>query len=300
MMAGMRFFIMLLMLASLGTYFYLNTDKVGILRFQYNEFVNGERALDVELTSDSESFFHYRLRSSDIFDAEGTRQVSFHSLDPDVYARITGNTEELKLRVDGEDVPFKAIEKANAVQLIWADRKLNIVQSGDMQAIAQNIAYEHSYKHGVYQCYRDGNFCQSVRTSTKGIGPEEGPYLDNEPERLKRGLPRGRWGYGPSSMISVFSKISTEAYIWVYMLRLSENQEVNIEGPILGQQPVAMKKYSAPYGGLQLYPMAVLIRINLQPGSNDIELSYSEWAQPDRHNSHPRAVYITNIRIKGI
>ncbi len=300
MMAGMRFLIMLVMLASLGTYFYLNTDKVGNLRFQYNEFVNGERALDVELKSDSESIFHYRLRSSDIFDAEGTRQVSFHSLDPDVYARITGSTEELELRVNGEDVPFEAIEKGKAVQLIWADRKLNIVQSGDIQVIAENIVYENNNKNSVYQCYRVGGFCQSIRTSTEGIGPEEGPYLDNESEKLRRGLPRGRWGYGPSSTISVFSKISTEAYIGVYMLRLSENQEVNVEGPILGQQPLAMKKYSAPYGGLQLYPMAVLIKINLQPGVNDIKLSYSKWAQPDRRNSRPRAVYFTNIRIKGI
>ena len=300
MMAGMRFFIMLVMLASLGTYFYLNADKVGNLRFQYNEFVNGERALDVELKSDSESIFHYRLRSSDIFDAEGTRQVSFHRLDPEVYARITDSTEELKLRVNGEDVPFEVIEKGKAVQLIWADRKLYIVQSGDMQVIAENIAYENNNRSGIYECYRVGEFCQLIRTSTEGIGPVEGPYLDNELEQLRRGLPKGRWGYGPSSTISIDSKISTEAYIEVYMLRLSGDQEVNVEGPILGQQPLAMKKYSAPYGGLQLYPIAMLMKIKLQRGVNDIKLSYSKWIHSDGQISRPRAVYITKIRIKGI
>ena len=238
-----------------------------------------------------------RFRYSDIFDARGTKQVIFHRLDPDVYARMTDSIEELKLRVNGDDVPFKVIEKGKVVQLIWADRKLNIVQSEDMHVIAENIAYENNNRTGIIECYMVGEFCQSIRTTTEGIGPLEGPYLDNESEKLRRGLPRGRWGYGPSSTISIVSKISTEAYIGVYMLRLGEDQEVNVEGPILGQQPVAMKKYSAPYGGLQLYPIAMLMKINLQPGVNDIKLYYSKWA---RRDSRSRAVYITKIRIKRI
>lgn len=298
MVIALRFLTTLLILTGLGVYIYLNTDKVDYLSSQYQEFINGKSALDVELKSDSESFFRTHLRSSDIFDATGTRQVNFLSLAPDDFARITGSTEELKLRVNGNNVAFDVVEKEKVVQLIWSDRKLNIVRAGNLAVIAENIAYENDNRKGIYECIKVIEFCQYIRTSTDGIGPMKGPYLYDEMETHKRGLPVGRWGYGPSSTIRIESKISTDAFVEISMLRISEDQVVKVEGPILEQQLKPMKMYVAPYGGMQFYPGLLLVKIRLQPGINNIKLSYSRLIRADERNRRPRAVYITKVRIR--
>ena len=69
------------------------------------------------------------------------------------------------MKVNGHDVPFELVKKEKVVQLIWADRKLNIVQSGDMQVIAENIAYENDNRKGIFECDRVGVLCQSIRKS---------------------------------------------------------------------------------------------------------------------------------------
>jgi len=299
MKTGMRFFIVLVMLCSLGIYLDLNSNKVVHLSRVYDEIINGESALDVELKVNSEFVIQHRLRSSNLFDAAGTRQVSFLGLDPDSYAKVAGNTAELKLSIDGSDVPFEAIEQGNAVQLMWADRKLNIVRSGDMQVIAESIAHENNNRPRWFSCFNN-TFCKSIRVSTDGIGPVEGPYLDNELNKLKRGLPMGSWAYGPYSSISISSDISTEAVIGISMLRLSEDQEINIEGPVLGQKSLPSEKLITPYGGLQLYPQEKRIKISLQPGVNEIKLIYSKWMGLIGHDQRPEAVYITSIKIMPI
>ncbi len=299
MKTGMRFFMILVMLSSLGIYLDLNSDKVVHLSRVYDEISNGESALDVDLKVNSESVVQHRLRSSNLFDAAGTRQVSFLGLDPDSYAKVAGNIAELQLSVDGSDVPFETMEQGKAVQLMWADRKLNIVPSGDMQVVAESITYENENRPRWFSCFNK-RFCRSIRVSTEGIGPLEGPYLGNELNKLKRGLPRGSWAYGPYSSISISSDISTEAVIGISVLRLSEDQQLNIEGPVLGQRSLPSEEFVSPYGGLQLYPEEKRVKIRLRPGVNEIKLVYSKWMGLIGHDERPEAVYITSIKIMPI
>ena len=80
------------------------------------------------------------------------------------------------------------------------------------------------------------------------------------------------------------------------MLRLSEDQEFNAEGPILKQQQVLMNKYSAPFGGLQLYSELLFNESSLScPRHSALQLD-----SPKRVSGIPGAIQIELIPPKHI
>lgn len=293
-----QYLALIFMVALLGIYFYFNAYKIGITQAHYSNFIHGKAALDVQLLYDDEVLLSHRLRSSDLFDATGKHQLSFHEVDNALYQEIKAHAQEVKLRVNGEDKAYVLGVQGKALKLIWDDRKLVLVGKGDLRTIAINVWRDNVSRKGVVECYGD-ILCRSIRISGEGWGKLDGPYLENEEDILRRGMPRGRWLFGPVSRIVIDSRVDTEIIIAVNTLGLMEGMEIGFNGPILAAKTMPTEAYEKPYGGLQLYPQAKLLKVALQPGINTIELAFSKWHRPNAGEQRPLAAYLTALKIKA-
>ncbi len=298
MSRAMQYAVLVAMVSLLGAYFYLNAYKVEITQRHYDNFRHGKAALKVELHYDDETLLSHHLRSSGLFDATAEHQLSFYQIDPAQYQEIKEHAREVKLLVNGKQTPYILGEQGKALKLIWDDRKLVLVKQGDMRTIAVNAWRDNASRKGVVECFGTA-LCQSIRVSGEGWGDLDGPYLDNEEDVIKRGMPRGRWLYGPTSRIVIESKIATEVIMAIDVLGLMEGMEMGLKGPLLGLKPMPVKPYEPPYGGLPLYPQSRLLKVALQPGLNTIDLSFSRWHRPNAREQRPLAAYLTALKIKA-
>ena len=298
MSRAIQYAVLVAMVSLLGTYFYLNAYKVEITQRHYDNFHHGKAALEVELHHGDEILLTHHLRSSDLFDATAKHQLSFYQIGPALYQEIKEHAQEVRLLVNGKQTPYLLGEQGKALKLIWGDRKLVLVQQGDMRTIAANAWRDNVSRKGVVECYGEA-LCRSIRISGEGWGNLDGPYLDNEENIIKRGMPRGRWLYGPTSKIVIESRIATEIIMAINVLGLVEGMEMGFRGPLLELKPMPVKPYDSPYGGLPLHPQARLLKVALRPGANTIDLSFSRWHRPNSWEQRPLAAYMTALKVKA-
>jgi len=280
-----------------GSYFYLNAYKTDVAFFQYRSIAHGDTAPLVKLMLGDKAVVSHRLRSSDLFDISGKHQLSFLQITPERYEKLKNNLNKLHLLVDGKNISFTLREQGNALKLVWEDRKLAFVRQNDLRAIATNAWWDSVRKNNIVNCVGKA-LCQSVKIYGEGWGGLEGPYLDTDERVVRRGLPRGRWLYGPASKIIINSKIATKVIVAIKILRLSPKQKIAMQGPLLARKRMPVMRYEAPYGGQKLYPWANLIKLALHPGKNEVILKYSIWHKPGFNISRPIAAYLTGIKIK--
>ncbi len=298
MSRAIQYIIVVIMVSLFGTYFYLNANKIDISLAKYNDIAHSRSAPKIELLLNDEVLFQHRLRSSDLFDATAKHQLSFYQIGPALYQEIKEHAQEVRLLVNGKQTPYLLGEQGKALKLIWGDRKLVLVQQGDMRTIAANAWRDNVSRKGVVECYGEA-LCRSIRISGEGWGNLDGPYLDNEENIIKRGMPRGRWLYGPTSKIVIESRIATEIIMAINVLGLVEGMEMGFRGPLLELKPMPVKPYDSPYGGLPLHPQARLLKVALRPGANTIDLSFSRWHRPNSWEQRPLAAYMTALKVKA-
>jgi len=287
-----------IMVSLLSTYFYLNAYKIDLTSVDYQNYIHGDKAPVIELILEDEILLRQRLRSSDVFDASGEHQLSFVQVDSAQYQEIKENSRQIKLHINGENIPYVMGEQGKALKIIWSNRKLALVKKGDLRTIAANVWRDNVSKKNIVECFGK-ELCQSIQVSGKGWGVLEGPYLRSEENKLRRGMPRGRWLFGPVSKIAINSKIETEVIMAINILALNPGLELSLKGPILAAKTSPADPYTTPYGGLQLYPQAKLIKVALKPGANNIFLGFSKWHQPSAGERRPLAAYLTTLKIKA-
>ena len=97
------------MLILLGVYLFLNAGKLITLPTKYYWMINGSPAGKLVLQVPRGGIKEISLPSSDIFDADGKRQLVFSSCGPDELDAIRKNLNSLVLKLDG--MPFTARPK---------------------------------------------------------------------------------------------------------------------------------------------------------------------------------------------
>lgn len=296
MRKGIQITVVIAMLGLWGTYYSLNANKLVLLSSQYKSIAQGESAQRVELILDDRVLIRHRLRSSDLFDA-GQHQLSFVQLEPVQYQALRENAEDIQLSINGDRVLFVWEERGKALEFVWSDRKLVFVHKGDLRTIVANVWRDNIRDQDILKCFGE-DLCQSIQINGEGWGRLEGPYLKSEENTTKRGLPRGRWMYGPATKIAIDSKTATDVLIAIDILRINPNQTIQLQGPELAVKSLPTKPYSRPYGGLALYPLSSLIQVALKPGRNQILFQHSKWHTPNIHERRPLAVYVTGFNIK--
>jgi len=291
----------LLMLLLLGSYFYLNHEKLYTLAAEWIVFFDGRSAPVAKISLDGEMVWEKPLISTGYFDASGKLQVRYITLKPDLMRQLTKEDKGI-LVYFGDDDPVRPVF-ARHFEVFRADfphHRIYFVPDDRIDNLAMLVLSETRGGQNIVECLPQ-SLCQSVNVSSREWGRVEGPYLRMDLSPTRRGLPRGRWLVAPSTSFTVHADRPQHIKMLLNIYALMPDQKITISGPSLRhlEQPEVSKDLMQ-IGMWDLYPRSYILDLNLQAGDNQIQLQYSKWPEPLSEGGVSLAAYLSAIKIKPL
>jgi len=195
--------VLVLMVGLLGLYFYLDRAMPEYAAANYHKIAAGKAALSVNLQVDGKTVVAFRLPASDFFDATGKYQVNFHAVEHARFRLLNSRLEKVSVSLNGQPVTVKRTAGKQYLLFLLPQKKLYITREGDARTIAALAWTERKHRKDIFDC-RGSRLCPNIRfAGGDGIGLLDGPYLDTEQAAKRRGMPRGRWAFGPQTTIDI-------------------------------------------------------------------------------------------------
>ncbi len=278
------------MVALLGAYIYLNSDKINFAAGQYDMIIHAKPANELQIFSNDEMFAAFQVPSSDIIDAPGKRQITFYPLTTQQEVRLRNEHRKLVTRMNGENILARYIERPGYVILETPEHKLYLISENYTENMAAILENERLYRWGIIHCV-DERLCRLFNVNfSEGWGPLKEPSLRSD-------IPRGRWTLGPVTRMQLVSRADVKVVATFYMLTPAPNQEVTIKGPVLARYQISLQNISsAPVDDIY-YPQVFAVELLLRQGVNDIEIAYTQWLDSSSGNMLPLAAFVTGIEI---
>jgi len=287
------------MVALVVVYASLNWYKPYIGVIQYGEIFGGDASKRVSLSLDNKPVLYFRLPSSDIPDMSRERQVVFQPIYAGKLDVLRKHLDEVKLKYEGKIVQTKLVDGGDYLMTMLPGRKLYLVAREDAHTIAA-IAWNERAKGRSFVTCRGKTFCRNTHPgSIAGLGPIEGPYLQNDIEPTRRGLPFGAWAYAPTVAFSLEAVQPAKALLVFRMLKVAPTEQVRVTGNVKSIDMAQKKPAKVTAGGLTLYPDAVVIAVELQAGDNAFQLDFSQALRASE-DAPAKAAYITGIEMREI
>ena len=168
--------------------------------------------------------------------------------------------------------------------------------------VARILFLERSHAKLVEQCF-PVELCRSLKIVAANWGVAEGPFNDNELVPFRRGLPRGRWLFGPETKVTFQTDRSMKVAILVNLLETTSDQEVTFDGPGLQTKSLRSSTTLAELGGKKYFPKSGILELQLKQGRNDLVIRFSKWGLPAEQRALrdlPYAALLTDMKIKEI
>lgn len=284
-------------LSLLAVYIYLNVGKLETAWSDWADIRSGQPAAKVALLLSGEPVFQGFVKTSDIYDATGNRQVNVIHLPADVYTRVQQDVEMASLDVQEKKVAVSSTPDRQALLALTEGRKIYLLKEGDLKYMMTAIWNERIRGKNIIQC-EDLQICNSVRISSKHWGPVIGPYPVSEINPVLRALPRGRWARGPRTVLSIQSSVRQDLWMKINLLGVFEDQVLRFSGDATQVRKIETDAAPLNTGGRLLYPAGYEVLLKLNPGANYLEVSYSKYAEPVREGANPLAAYVSAIVLK--
>ncbi|MEE8429381.1 MAG: hypothetical protein V3S33_07775 [Gammaproteobacteria bacterium] len=286
------------MLILLGVYLFLNTDKLITLPAKYHWMINGSPAGKLILRIPRGKIKEISLPSSDIFDADGERQLAFSSFAPDALDAIRAGPDSLALKLDGMPIATRPKEANGYLYLDLPHHKLFLVPDGKLKAIATILLQERAARKDIVHCAAGGD-CSGVLIQFAGPawgsleGPLPGVYVSatNDP------LPRGRWVTDHAAGLRIEAARSTRLVLRMSMLGVTADQEVKLQGAVLAVSSSMSGEKPRDYLHMQLRPMTLTATVDLHEGVNDFVLVFSSAVHPASDPGNIKAAFMTDIEM---
>ena len=292
----LRIAAVVLMAALAGTYFWLNAEKVSYALDQLRTLSGGRPANEITLSLDGRAAARFRFPESDLFDARSARQLNFHRLDEAAFDRLGAAAERVEVALNGARTAAPLQAARGFLHIELPGHRLHLLRGDDLRAMALLIDSHNRSRGDVLACA--GEICQAVRLfGTSGIGPVDGPFLDTDLSPLRRGMPRGRWVYGPATRLDFRASMPARAWIEVEVLGLTPDQEIRFVGPVRKVTVTASGQEEVLIGGLPFYLKRYVAEVEFQEGDNQISLQYSRYRAAVRETER-RAGYLTLLSIR--
>jgi len=290
--------IMVLSLLLMVTYLGMNGYKLKALPGQWEEINASTAAPRVQLMLADELVYQQRLKSSELFDAAGQRQISFIHLPKNDLVRIKAQIDAAKLIVGGQAVSLSALPDKSILLAVIKDQLIYLLANDDLKSMILAIWQERHKANNFIQCMNAG-LCESLRITSKYWGQVDGPYLDTELRSDRRNMPRGRWTLGPTTVLDIQSEKKQKVLAMISLQGLFPDQRLAFKGAAVAKVQ-KVKGVSRPLsaGGKTLYPASYVVLLDLQPGANTLEIIYSKWTKPRKKGDSPLAVYMTAVKLK--
>lgn len=286
------------MLILLGVYLFLNAGKLKTLPTKYYWMMNGSPAGKLILQVPRGRIKEISLPSSDIFDADGERQLVFSSFGPNELDAIREGPNSLVLKLDGVPIAARPKEANGYLYLNLPRHKLFLVPDGKLKAIATILLQERAARKDIVHCAAGGD-CSGVLVRFAGPawgsldGPLPGAYVSatNDP------LPRGRWITDHAAGLRIETARSTRLALRMSMLGVTTDQEVKLEGAVLAQSSSMSREKPRDYLRMQLRPMTLTAMVDLHEGDNDFVLKFSSAVRSPSDPGNIKAAFMTDIEI---
>ena len=287
------------MVALVAVYGYLNWYKLYIGSIQYGEIFSGDATKPLTLILDNKPVLHFRLPSSDIADMSRERQVVFQPIYAGKLDVLRKHRDEVKFEFEGKVVPTRLVDGDKYLMALLPGRKLYLVAREDARTIAA-IAWNERAKGRSFVKCRGKTFCRDTHPgSVVGLGPVAGPFLQNDIDATRRGLPFGAWAYAPTVAFSLEAKQPAKALLVFRMLKIAPTQQVRVTGKVKSTDMAQKKSSAVLAGGLTLYPDAVVVAVELDAGDNAFRMDFSQ-ALRAAEGVPAKAAYITSIEMSEI
>ena len=281
----------------MAAYFFMNLHKLEILSDNWADIGTGEAALPIQLMLAGKPVHRQRLKESEIFDSAGVRQIYFVHLPKDVFVRMQEELKEASLVIDQENIAVTSTSNKSALLAVTADKRVYFLEEGELKYM-MTVIWNERLRAGKFIHCVTRRLCDSIRITSQNWGPMRGPFLDSDISPGRRGMPKGRWVMGPTAAFNIQS--GKQQKIWVKINLLSEfpDQQLSLRGAASPLQKVNEDSVTLEAGGRTLYPGIYVVPLNLQPGTNRLELAFSKWSEPGGKDANPLAVYFTAIGLK--
>jgi len=289
---------MTLSLLLLATYCFLNFNKLETISTDWANISSGDKATRIQLRLSGEPVFQKRLKASEIFDAAGKRQIHFIHLPKDLFARIKTEIETAKLEIHHEEVALSSTKDAFALLAVTKNNRIYFLKEGELKYMMTVIWNEQRRSGTIVQCATPP-LCDSLNITSKFWSPVQGPFLESELNPEYRGLPKGRWLMGPKTVLTIQSRKQQNVWMQIKLLGEFEDQELSFRGAATRVQKFDTDSEPVNAGGKLLYPALYMLALDLKPGSNHLELSFSKWVNPVTPDDNPVGAYVTVISLKG-
>jgi len=289
--------VLALMVGLLGLYFYLDRAMPEYAAANYHKIAEGKTALRVNLQVDGKPVAVFRLPASDFFDATGKYQVSFHALAQAPFRLLKSRLEKVKISLDGQPATVKRIAGKQYLLFLLPHKKLYLTRKSDTRTIAALAWTEIKHRKDIFDC-RGSRLCPNIRFSDgDGIGLLDGPYLDTEQAMKRRGMPRGRWAFGPQTTIDIQSKLDTRAILSITALGIMKNQQLIFSGPVLKVKNMLKTPQAINVSGKLFYLKKYLAELQLKPGENNLVIKYSNWLKATPGEPRQLAAYMLHVNL---
>jgi len=284
-------------LVLLTVYIYLNNNKIKDISREWINIGNGEAAFEVQLALSGVTVFQQRLKASEIFASAGNRQIYFVHLPKDLFARTQAELDTASLEIEQQKAAVTKTQNNSALLAVTDDKRIYLLEEGELKYMMTVIWNERLRAGTIVQCTTP-RLCKSLAVDSGDWGPVEGPFLDTDYVPERRGMPKGRWAKGPKTVLRIQSGARQRVTMQSNLLGVTSDQELAFRGAATQVQKVDRDTPPLNAAGRELYPAIYLLVLDLQPGANYLEMSFSSWLEPAGEGANPLAAYLVDIGFK--
>lgn len=288
------------MLAALGllaTYLFMNSNKIQVAKDDWANIRTGNAASRIRLELAGETVFQQHLKASEIFDKAGNRQIHFMHLPRDVFARIQEDLESASLEIHQQKANLSRTTNESALLAVTKEKRIYLLDEDELKYMMTVIWNERLQSGTLVQC-TPPQLCKSLNINSRDWGPVQGPFPDSELNPGRRGMPKGRWARGPETVLQIQSGKRQKVWMQINLLGVIADQQLRFRGAASQVQKIETDPEPLDAGGRELYPAAYLLALDLKPGPNYLEMSFSKWSKPARQGANPLAAYVVAIGLK--
>jgi len=287
-----------LMVLILAVYFYTNGRKLTHFAEQWSQFQQGQAAPVAMVMLGNETVWKKPLLSTGFYDGSGSKQVHYITLDRALMQKLVNARDKVLVVVDsGKPVRPDFQRDGGMARADMPQRRIYFSSADDFDALARAAWNENVQGWKIVRCV-PAALCKTVTLSSEEWARVGGPYLDTDDESSRRGMPRGRWLWGPQTTINVHSKNNRRVVMQVNMLGLLPDQRIAFQGAASKVQRVKIKNERFAIAGKDYYPMSFIVYLDLKQGDNTLQIKYSSWTRPENEGAYPLAAYLTGVVIK--
>lgn len=280
-----------------AVYVLFNLQKIAYINAEYGALLAGAPAPAVTLKLDGERLARFRLPSSGIFDAGGSRQIHFERLDDATFERLRKGFEAAEVYMNGARLDVRKGGGKEFLAVIFEDWKIYLVGEDDTKVIAGLLYNENRNARDVLFCRGDA-LCPEIRLAwTGGVSPLRGPFLDTDLLPQRRGMPRGRW-MGSNASFVIASETTREVTLLITALLPRGSEFVSVAGSSVQTQEVTAGQRRVIVGGKTFLLGRLHADIDVQQGNNPVTIKVRS-ASSARNAKDNAQAYIVKAQISS-